>query len=56
MKVNGGVEIKLPAFLNSALDVGELSASCPSRFTPGEVTFVFVLDRRLGGRGATEPV
>jgi hypothetical protein len=31
-----GVEVQLYAFLTSALDGGEWSASCPGRFTPRE--------------------
>jgi hypothetical protein len=33
-----GVAVQFDAFLNSALDGGEWSASRPSRFTPGERT------------------
>jgi len=36
MKTYGGVEIQLHAFLTSALDGGEWSASRPGHFTPGE--------------------
>jgi hypothetical protein len=32
----GGVEVRLHAFLISALDGGEPSASHPGRFTPGK--------------------
>jgi hypothetical protein len=35
MKVYGGVEVQLHAFLISALDGDEWSASHPIRFTPG---------------------
>jgi hypothetical protein len=34
MKTYGGLEVPLPAFLNSALYGGEWSASRPGRFTP----------------------
>jgi len=34
MKTRGKVEVQLHAFLTSALDGGELSASRPGRFTP----------------------
>jgi len=36
MKTYWGAEVWLPAFLTSALDGGELSASRPGRFTPKE--------------------
>jgi hypothetical protein len=36
MKAYWGVEVYLHAFLTSALDGGEWSASCPGRFTPRE--------------------
>jgi hypothetical protein len=36
MKTYGVVEVYLQAFLTSALDGGECSASCPGRFTPRE--------------------
>jgi hypothetical protein len=39
----------LHAFLNSALDEGEWSASRPSRFTPKETAPQYSLERRLGG-------
>jgi hypothetical protein len=35
MKTYGGMEVQLHAFLTSAPDGGEGSASCPGRFTPG---------------------
>jgi hypothetical protein len=38
MKTYWGVEVKLHAFLTSALDGGEWSASLPDRFTPRERT------------------
>jgi len=34
MKMYGGRELQLHAFLTSALDVGKWSASCPGHFTP----------------------
>jgi hypothetical protein len=39
MKTYGGVEVYMHAFLNSALDGAELSASNPGRFTSGERDF-----------------
>jgi hypothetical protein len=36
MKTYGGVDVWIHIFLTSALVAGELSASRPSRFTPGE--------------------
>jgi hypothetical protein len=48
MKTYWGVEIQLHAFLTSALDGGEWSASHPGRFTPREIPW-YPLDRRLGG-------
>jgi len=44
MKSYGGVEVYLYAFLTSALDGDEWSASRPSRFNPR-----YLFDRRLGG-------
>jgi hypothetical protein len=44
MKTYCGVEEYLHAFLPSALDGSEWSASCPGRFTPW-----YPLDRRLSG-------
>jgi hypothetical protein len=35
MNTYRGMEVKLHAFLTSAIDGGELSASRPGRFTPG---------------------
>jgi hypothetical protein len=43
-----GVEVKLHAFLISALDGDEWSTSRPGHFTPGE-TPQYPLDKRLGG-------
>jgi hypothetical protein len=40
---------KTNIFLTSALVAGECSASRPGRFTPGERTPRYPLDRRLGG-------
>jgi hypothetical protein len=37
MNTYGGVEVKLQAFLTSALDGGEWLASRPGRFDPGEM-------------------
>jgi hypothetical protein len=42
-------DILVKKFLTSALDVGELSASRPSRFTYGERSLQYTLDRRLDG-------
>jgi len=39
----------LHAFLTSALDGGERSASRPGRFTPRERAPLYPLDRKLGG-------
>jgi hypothetical protein len=36
-------------FLTSALAGGDWAASCPCRFTPGERSSQYPLDRRLGG-------
>jgi hypothetical protein len=36
MKTYGGVEVLLHAFLTSALDADELTASCPGHFTHKE--------------------
>jgi hypothetical protein len=44
-----GVEVQLYAFLTSALDGGEWSASRPGRFTPQGKSPSYPLDRRLGG-------
>jgi hypothetical protein len=38
MKTYGGMEAKLYAFLTSAVDGGEWSASCPGSFIPREIT------------------
>jgi len=38
--VGGGVH--LHGLLRSALSEGELSASCPGRFTPGEIAAVLI--------------
>jgi hypothetical protein len=48
MKAYWGAEIQLHAFLTSALDEWEWSASSPGRFTPRESP-LYQLDRRLGG-------
>jgi hypothetical protein len=44
MKVCGGTGVNIHVFLTLAVVEGELSASFPDRFTPGEGTS----DRRLG--------
>jgi hypothetical protein len=49
MKKYWGMEVYLHAFLTSALDGGQWSASRPSRFTPREGAPRYPLDRRLGG-------
>jgi hypothetical protein len=36
MKSSGGSGVITPPFLTSEVGVGELSALCPSHFTPGE--------------------
>jgi hypothetical protein len=36
MKAYGGLDVYIHIFFNSALVVGEWSASCPDRFTPEE--------------------
>jgi hypothetical protein len=36
MQMYGGMKVIAPPFLTLALDGGELSASCPSPFTPRE--------------------
>jgi hypothetical protein len=41
--------VYLHAFLTSALDGGELSASRLGRFTPGERVPCYPLDRKQGG-------
>jgi hypothetical protein len=45
----GGVELQLHAFLTSALDGDERSASRFSRFNPGEIVPGIHSDRRLSG-------
>jgi len=42
-----GAEVWLHAFLTSALDVAEWSASRPGHFTPRESAPQYPLDRRL---------
>jgi hypothetical protein len=37
MKTYGGVDVQIHVFTTLALVLGELSASCPSHFTPGEI-------------------
>jgi hypothetical protein len=49
MKAHWGVEVYLHAFLTSALDGGEWSASCPGRFTPRKKEPLVPIGRRLGG-------
>jgi hypothetical protein len=49
MKTYWGVEVQLHAFLTSALDGGEWSASRPGRFTPQGMNPWYLLDRMLGG-------
>jgi len=46
------VEVYLHAFLTSALNTGEWSASCPGRFTPGAP---YLLERRPGGPQSWSP-
>jgi len=36
MKIYGGVEVQLYAFITSALDGGEWAASCPATLTWGK--------------------
>jgi len=51
------VEVKLHAFLTSALDGGDWSASRPSRFTPKEIPHGIVLIGGLvGPRAGLNPV
>jgi hypothetical protein len=49
MKAYGGMDVYVHIFLTSVLAGGEQSGWCPSRFTPGEGTPQYPLDRRLGG-------
>jgi hypothetical protein len=49
MKACWGAEVQLHAFLTSALEGGEWSASRPSSLTPRERDRQYPLDRRLGG-------
>jgi hypothetical protein len=49
MKAYEGMEIELHAFLTSALEGGEWSASRRGRFTPRGNTSRYPMDRRLGG-------
>jgi hypothetical protein len=37
MKAYGGVDLQIHIALSWSLDGGEWSASCPCRFTPGEI-------------------
>jgi hypothetical protein len=48
-RLYGGAEVWLHAFLTSALDGGEWSASRPYRFTPRKRALWYSLNRRLGG-------
>jgi hypothetical protein len=56
----GEMEVQLHAFLNSALDGDEWSASCSNRFNPGVRVPKYLLNWRLGvpqsrsGRGGEE--
>jgi hypothetical protein len=43
MKAYGGVHVYIHIFLTSELVGGELSASCPGRFIPGERTPVSIV-------------
>jgi len=49
MKMYGGVEILVYAFLTLTPDGGEWLASRPGPFTSGERTPRYLLDRSLGG-------
>jgi hypothetical protein len=49
VKAYWGVAVQTLAFLTSALDGGERSASLPGHFTPKEKAFGTPLYRRLGG-------
>jgi hypothetical protein len=49
--IPNGSGIIAPPFLNSALDGGELSVSCPSRFTLG----IYFVGGWMGPRGGPDP-
>jgi len=49
MKAYWEVDVYIHAFLTSALDGGEWSASRPSGFTPQGSSPCYPVDRRLGG-------
>jgi hypothetical protein len=58
MNTYGGVQVQLRAFLTSALDGGEWSASLPGHFALKERTLV-PTEQEAGGRGTAgkaEPV
>jgi hypothetical protein len=49
MKAYGRGDVQIHIFLTSVLAGGEWSASRPDRFTPGEKSPRYPLDKRLGG-------